>query len=186
MSERAKVGSLEAIESFRASLVVYIAQARSALEEVSSDVTRTRMWLENDQRRFWEVEFRRRHRDLEEAQQALFSARLSQFSDGVSLEQIAVQRARRAVQAAEDKLRTLKRWDRDFEGTVQPLVKQMEKLHTLLSNDLVKAVAELDRVTQTIADYAQSRPPTLEPAPNAGAATQPPAPSEAGEKENSP
>src|SRR5512145_2755401 len=130
MSERAKVGSLEAIGAFRADLVVYIAQTRSALEEVSSDVMRTRLWLENDQRLFWEGEIRRRRRHLEEAQQAFFSARLSQFSDGVSLEQLAVQKARRALNEADTKLRIVKRWDRDFESTVQPLVKQMEKLHT--------------------------------------------------------
>jgi chromosome segregation ATPase len=156
MTQRAKVGSLEAIEAFRANLVVYMAQARSALEEVSGDVMRTRLWIENDQRRYWEGEFRRRRRELEEAQQALFSARLSQFSDAISLEQMAMHKARRALDEADAKLRTLKRWDRDFEGTVQPLVKQMEKLHTILSNDLVKAVVELDHIITTIAAYSQS------------------------------
>jgi len=156
MSERAKVGSLEAIEAFRASLVVYIAQARAALEEVSSDAIRVRLWIENDQRRFWEAEARRRQRQMEEAQQALFSARLSRFSTGVSLEQLAMQRARRAVEAADQKLHTLKRWDRDFDGVVQPLVKQMEKLHTMLSNDLIKGVAELDRMIETLSEYSRS------------------------------
>lgn len=155
MSLRAKVGSLEAVESFRSSLVVYMAQARSALEEISSEVVRTRLWLENDQRANWERELRRRGRTLEEAQAALFSAKISKFSDGVSLEQIAVHKAKRAMEEADAKMRVVKKWARDFEGIVQPQVKQMEKLHTFLSHDLLLAAAELQDIARTIAEYAQ-------------------------------
>lgn len=163
MGERAKVGSLEAVEAFRSALIVYIAQARSALEEVSAEVTRTRMWLENDQRRQWEREIRNRRQRLEEAQQELFTARLSTFSDGVTLQQLAVHRARRALEEAETKLRTAKRWDRDFEGVVQPMAKQMEKLHTMLTSDMPKAVAELNKIIETLAAYTQTPPPPMEP-----------------------
>jgi len=155
MPPKARVGSLEAIETFRSDLVVYMAQARSALEEISGEVVHTRVWLEDDQRAHWEREMRRRSRVLEEAQAALFSAKISKFSDGVSLEQLAVQKARRAVQECEIKMRTLKKWGRDFEGTVQPLLKQVEKLHTILSNDLVKALAELAHIISTLSAYAQ-------------------------------
>ena len=48
MPERAHVTSLEALESFRASLILYVSKARPTLEEVSADVVRTRLWLEND------------------------------------------------------------------------------------------------------------------------------------------
>ena len=58
MATQAKITSVEAIELFRAALIVFTSQARPALEEVSSEMTRTRLWLENDQRRFWENERR--------------------------------------------------------------------------------------------------------------------------------
>jgi hypothetical protein len=83
-------------------LVVYIAQARAALEEISSDVVRTRGWLETEKRTFWENEVRRRARKLDEAQQALFSARLSALRIESSAEQLLVQRAKRALQEAEE------------------------------------------------------------------------------------
>ena len=75
MPDRAHVTSVDALETFRASLIIYLSKARPALEEVSADVQRTRGWLESEQWPHWEREVRRRGQVLQEAQQALFSAR---------------------------------------------------------------------------------------------------------------
>src|SRR5512138_839439 len=109
MSQQAKVTSLEAIEAFRSKLIVYLGQARAALEEVGSDITRTRVWLETEQQTTWEKELRRRGRALEEAQQALFSARISNLRQESSFQQFAVHKAKHAFQEAEEKLRVIKR-----------------------------------------------------------------------------
>ncbi len=162
MAPRAQVRSLEAIEAFRSNLVIYLSQARPALEEVSADVLRLRVWLENDQRLHWENEFRRRSKTLEQAQQALFSARLGTLQPDTAVAQMAVQRAKRAVEEAEDKLRLIKRWNREFDSRIQPLVKQTEKLHTLLSNDMVKALAYLAEAISTLAAYADLKAPAAE------------------------
>jgi hypothetical protein len=114
---------------------------------------------------------RRRSKDLEEAQQALFSARISNLRQETSAEQMAVHRARRALDEADTKLRLVKRWAREFDGRVQPLVKQMEKLHTVLANDMTKAVVFLAQAIGTLAAYAdKTPPPSLTSTPtNAGA-----------------
>ncbi len=155
MAERAHVTSVEALESFRSHLVVYLSQARPALEEISADVLRTRLWLENEQRTHWENQYRRRAKALEEAQQALFSARLSNLRTESSMEQLAVHRAKRALDEAEQKLRTLKKWNREFDGRVQPLLKQVEKLHTVLTNEMVLALASLSQTINTLSAYAE-------------------------------
>ena len=155
MSEQARVTSLEALESFRSNLVVYLSQVRPVLEEVSASVVRTRIWLENDQRVFWENQLRKRSKELKEAQQALFSARLGSLKQQTSAEYLMVQRSKRQVEDVETKLNVLKRWTRDYDGQVQPLVKQMEKLHTVLSNDMVKAVAYLAQAINTLAAYSE-------------------------------
>jgi hypothetical protein len=159
MPQRAVVTSVDAIEAFRASLIVYVSKARPTLEEASADVLRMRSWLENDQRTHWEHQVRRRTKDLEQAQQALFSARLSQFTKATAVEQLAFHRARRALDEANDKLRIVKRWTREFDARVQPLAKQMEKLHTVLSNDMVLAVASLTQTINILAAYADTTPP---------------------------
>ncbi len=162
MPQKAQVTALDALESFRSSLIVYISQARPALEEVTGDVLRTRVWLETEQRTHWENELRKRRKLLEQAQQALFSARLGNLRAETAAELMAVQRAKRAVDEAETKLRVLKRWAREFESRVQPLVKQMETLHTLLSNDLVQAAAYLAQALNTLSAYANLKPPPAE------------------------
>jgi len=160
MPQKAHVTSLDALESFRSHLIVYVSQARPALEEVSSDVMRVKLWLENDQRTHWENEVRRRTKVLEQAQQSLFSARLGILRQESSAEQLLVHRAKRTLEEAETKLRMVKKWARDYDGRVQPLLKQIEKLHSVLSHDLVKAMAYLAEVIKTLAAYAETRPVT--------------------------
>src|SRR5579862_5070078 len=129
MPEQARVTSLEALQSFRSNLIVYLAQARPLLEEVSGGVLRTHLWLENEQRNQWENQIRRRTKELQQTQAALFSAKLGSLSHGMSSEQLAVHRAKRSLEESETKLKVLKKWDREYDGRTQPLVKQMEKLH---------------------------------------------------------
>ena len=163
MAQKAHVTSLEALETFRAQLVIYLSQARPALDEVSAEVSRTRMWLEDEQRVHWEGQMRRRTKDLEQAQQALFSARLGILRKESAADQFAVHRAKAAVTEADEKLRTIKRWAREFDGRVQPLVKQTEKLHTVFSNDMVQALAYLTQVIKTLAAYAETKLPNQVP-----------------------
>src|SRR5258707_13620513 len=159
MPESAHVTSVEAIEAFRTSLILYVSKARPALEEVSAEVLRTELWLENDQRVHWEGQFRRRAKALEQAQQALSSARMSSLQNAGTAEQMAVHKAKHAVEEAEAKLKQLKYWNREFDGRVEPLVKQLQKLHTFLANDFVQAAAYLSQTVNTLASYAEVAPP---------------------------
>src|SRR5947207_4830311 len=159
MPEQARVTSLEALQAFRSHLIVYLSQARPLLEEVSAGVLRTHLWLENEQRTHWENQIRRRLKELQQAQQAFFSAKLGSFSHGMSAEQLNVHRAKRSVEESETKLKIVKKWDREYDGRTQPLVKQMEKLHTVLSMDMVQAVAYLTQAINTLAAYAEIKSP---------------------------
>ena len=161
MPQKAHVTSVDAIESFRSQLIIFLSKARPALEEVSADVLRTKLWLQNDQRMNWEGQVRRRAKDLEEAQQALFSSRISILKQEGSAEQLAVHRAKRALDEAHNKLRILKNWNREFDNRVDPLVKQTEKLHTVLTNDMAQAVAFLGEAIKTLQAYTQMRAPSV-------------------------
>lgn len=170
MADKAQVTSLEALETFRSHLIVYLSQARPALEEVSAEVMRTRIWLESEQRTHWESELRRRVKTLEQAQQALFSSRLGALRHETAAEQMAVHRAKRAVEEADAKLRVIKKWNREFEGRVQPMAKQTEKLHTVFTNDMVKALTFLTQAINTLAAYADTKPALTTSAPGQAAA----------------
>lgn len=169
MEQRAQVTSVEAIEAFRSCLIVYLTKAKPTLDEVMNEVLRARNWLQNDQRVHWEKEVKLKRRDLEQAEAELFSARLSKISQAYALQQMAAQRARRAVQAAEDKLKLLKKWDRELENRSEPLLKLVEQLHGYLSTDMVKATAYLTEMIKTLQAYAevQVRAPAPAPVPAA-------------------
>ena len=154
MPDRAHVTSVDALESFRSTLIIYLSKARPTLEEVSADVTRTKLWLENDQRVALEGLLRRRMKVLEQAQQALFSTRVSNLREESAAELMAVQKAKRAVDETETKLRTLKKWNREFDSHVDPLVKELGKLHTFLMTDMTQAVAYLAQAVKTLDAYA--------------------------------
>jgi hypothetical protein len=166
MSGQAKVSSVEAIESFRAQLLVYLGQMRPALDEITGEVLRTRAWMDDDRRRFYQQEMRKRSQKLEDARQELFSASMSRMGDAGSSQKMAVQRAQRDVREVEEKLACLKKWDRDLENKTSPLVKQMEQLHGFLAVDMEKAVAYLDQVLTALAAYhSASRPAAPAAAP---------------------
>lgn len=171
MPDQAHVTSLEALEKFRASLITYLTKARPALEEVSSEILRTRLWLQNDQRSHWESQMRRRAKELEMAQAALSTARFSNLRDATTSEVMAVKKARRNMEEGEVKMRSLKLWNRDYDNRVLPMAKEVDKMHTVLSNDMMQAVAYLGRMLDTLARYADVSPGSMAPPPHSPGAT---------------
>lgn len=153
MAEGAHVTSVDAIEAFRVALINYMSKARPALEDAIDDVARTRDWLQHEQLRHWEHELKRRRRAVEEAEQAVFSARIANLREVSTAETAAVMRARRALAEAEDKMRAVKKWLRDFDNRVDPLVKQLEQVQTMLGNTTPRAVAHLAALVKTLDAY---------------------------------
>jgi DNA repair exonuclease SbcCD ATPase subunit len=159
----AHVTSLEALEAFRASLIVFLGHAHRSVDEVGDEVRRTRGRLQNEWRTHWEQEIRKRRRLLDQAEQELLSAKLSNLRDNISAQQNAVRKAREAVDHAEKKLRAVKKWSRDFEADVGPLIKRIDSLRQVLDFDLPKGVAFLLQAQKTLEGYTESAP--TRPAP---------------------
>lgn len=170
MAGQAQITSVEALEAFRSDLIVYLSQMQPVLDEIGSDVVRMKFWLQNDQRQLWEGQLRQRRRKLEEAQAELFNARLSTFQDSTILPQMAVQKAQRAVEEAEQKMAALKKWERELEAQSTPLVKQVDQLKGFLTSDMNQAITYLTQVIKTLEAYKEVVP-TGSSAPN----TPPPA-----------
>ena len=171
MADRARVTSLEALEQFRAKLIIFRAKASRVLDEVSDDVTRTRLWLQTDRPVFWEAEIRRRTRKLEQAQQELFSAQLSGLRDASIVQQDAVRKARNALREGEDRLRSVKLWGRQFDQRVETPARNVEKLRQVLDKDLPMAVAHLAEIEKALAAYSELSPSA--PAPNPNSSNEP-------------
>ena len=155
MAEQAQVTSVDAIEAFRASLVLYLGKTRPAVEQVEAEALRTRIWVQTTQREHWDHELRLRRRKLEQAKEELFNARISQFQQSTLLQTMAVQRAQQAVAEAEAKLVLLKKWSREIESRGEPLVKQIEQFQGFLATDLPRGVAHLAQIVKSLDAYTE-------------------------------
>ena len=162
MAEQAKITSLDALESFRANLIVFMTTAHRCVDEAGDEVRRTRQWLQGEQRMHWEGEARRRKRVLDQTEADLYSARLSGLKDRTIVQEEAVRKAKRAMTEAEDKLRVLKKWNRDFDNATDSLVKRIEGMRYFLDHDMPKALAYLVQAQRTLESYAENPTPSAE------------------------
>jgi hypothetical protein len=172
MATHVHVTSIDALGTFRSELIVFVTDALRALDEASGEVSRIRQWLRNDQRFHWEGEIRRRQKRLDQALQDLLSARMSSLKDNDAAQTNLVTKARRALREAEEKLRAVKFWERNFDLTVDPIVKQMGGLRTVLEHDMPKAIAFLSNAQSALDSYSEKlgthdSPPAGEPAEDA-------------------
>ncbi len=173
MPQQAQVTSVEALDLFRSQLIVFTEKARIAADDVMDDYNRTRQWLEHDRLEYWQAQIRRRSKDLENAQQELFSARLSNLQDTTSAQQQAVNRARRALDEAVTKVALVKKWTQRYENEAAPLAKQVDMLRSFIGHDLRDAAATLALMTTSLHAYlerSQPKPPadSAEPAQAGG------------------
>lgn len=157
MKDQARVSSVDALEAFRASLILFLERARRSLDEVSDEVRRTRLWLQNEQRIKWEGELKRRRKILDQAEEELLAARISSLREAKSAQQAAVHRARHAVSEAEGKLRTIKGWRGNFENAVELPLRRLESLRNHLDEEVPKAIAHLVQLIRTLDAYVETR-----------------------------
>jgi hypothetical protein len=167
MAEQVKVTSIDALEAFRANLIVFLTAAHRSVDEVRDEVRRTRQWIQTDQRVHWEGQARKWRRALAQAEQELISAKLSALRDSTTMQENAVLKAKRALSEAEEKLRVVKIWNRDFDGRSDPLIKRLESLRQFLDFDMPKAISYLVQAQRTLEAYAESAPRSEGPAPAA-------------------
>jgi hypothetical protein len=158
MATQARVSSTEALETFRAALIVFVGKARRSVDDVGDDVRRTRQWLQFEQRARWESELRRRTKLLKQAQQELASVRFGgQHQESAAMaRQVAVTRAKRAVDEAENKIKKVKGWGQNFEHATDPIYKRLGNIQHVLDQDLPRAITYLSSIQRTLADYAQT------------------------------
>lgn len=162
MPEQARVTSLEALERFRANLIVFLDEAHRSVDEVQDEVRRTRMWVQMEQRQFWEREIRKRQQKLDLAEQELLSAKLSGLRENVSAQEEAVRKAKAKVREGEEKHRNVRKWTRDYDHFMEPLTRKIEGLRHYLDADLPKALAFLVQAHRTLSAYADVGAPPSE------------------------
>ena len=157
MAKRVDVASVGSLDAFRSALIIYLDKAGQALGDIGDTVSRTRQWIQGDQRMYWVSEHRRRRKLLEQAEAELYNARMSTLQEAPVRLKLAVRRAKESIAEAEQKIRIVKMWSREFDSRVMPLAKKIENLQAHLDHEMPNAVASLNQILDTLAAYAENR-----------------------------
>lgn len=158
MAKRADVTSIDALESFRSSMLVYMEKTGLTLDEIDDAVKRTRVWVQTEQPAYWRQEIKRLSRALEDAEQVLFGSRLSGLREPSAQERMNVNRLRRALRDAGEKLKTTKKWSRNYDGIVEPLAKKLDMLRFIITQSLPRGTQFLKQAADSLHAYAESAP----------------------------
>ena len=159
MSDQVQISSIDALEAFRADLIQYIAKARVALEDMEGDVRRTQTWLDTDRTQYWGGQMKSWTKNLHQAEQELYSANLTSPLAANAIQKMNVQKAKRFLGEAEEKMRILNHWRKRFEPLANPPLRQLEPLFSILGQTLPKGVASITESIKALQAYAEVAPP---------------------------
>jgi len=112
MTQPAKVSSIDALRDFRRAVERFGVEIAGALSEVDSTAQRTLSWLSHDQLPHWQRQIRARSEKLAQARSNLLRKQLSSMQDDPTCidERRAVERAKQAIEDANEKVRLVKKW----------------------------------------------------------------------------
>ncbi len=165
MSDQVKVSSIDALEAFRSDLIQYISKARTALEDMEGEVRRTQTWLDTDRTQHWGRQIKLWTKNLDQAQQELYSANLTNPQASNAFQRMAVLKAKRKLVEAEGKMLVLKKWRQTFENRTTPLLRQLDPMFHLVGQKLPKGVFALGESIKALQAYAAKHAPSQGSAP---------------------
>ncbi|MFO1485708.1 MAG: hypothetical protein U1F71_20265 [Verrucomicrobiaceae bacterium] len=165
MADQARISNLDAIEAFRSALIVFISKTRQSLEMAQDSVKKMRGWLQSEQPAFWSAQIKQRQKKLDQANAELMSARMSEFVDTPTVQQMAVRKARAALEEAQAKLERTKGWARDYDRVVDPLARKLDAMRDFIDNDLATATAFLVEIQKILDAYNETPAPAVSSEP---------------------
>jgi hypothetical protein len=158
MAEQAKVSSIDALEAFRADLINFVEKARVALEDAEGEVRRTRTWLDVDRTGYWVSQMKLRTKQLEQAEAELYNATITRPKENHAFYKMAVLKAQRRMEEAEERIVVLKKWRQVFDNRVTPLLRQLDPMFFLVGQHLPKGIHALTESIKALQAYAEKGP----------------------------
>ncbi len=163
MSKTANVQSIQTLRDFKVAMVNFAEDARNSLSGVDMEARRMRDWLERDQLGYWTAQIKKRQEDLMQARSDLHRRKLSQSgSDAVSDadQKEALREATRRLQAAEDKVASIKKLIPFLHHAIDEYHSHSQPLGDHLAGGFEKSLASLEKMTSALDSYVALNAPT--------------------------
>ena len=144
------------LREFRAALATFGTEAKESQAVNDMTVNRGIEWFQHDLLKFWQSEIRKREDAVTNARADYERCRMQSFGDRVpdcTDQKVALKKAQARLEVAQEKLKAVKRWSRVLDEEKQDYQGQSQQLTDMLSGEIPKALAELDRMLTALEAY---------------------------------
>ena len=163
MSRFARVTSIDVLQTTAGALQKFRSEAAAAIDDLDAEIRRALEWIHHDRKEYWAHELRRGNEQMSEARLQLQQARVSRRIEGHEPacidEQRALERAKRRVETAEEKVRAVQHWQRAIDQAIDEFQRSRSQFTTWLDVDVLQAVAALRRMSESLDNYVALETP---------------------------
>lgn len=167
----ARVGSIDVIPLLSTGLIKFRAEAAAAVDDIVNEVRRALEWVHHDRKDYWMHEYRRAQDKMNQArialQQAQTMRKVGDRPPSCIDEKRALDKARRRVDLAQQKVQAVRHWETVLDRTADDLRRARTAFDTWLDTDLARAIAALNDMAESLTAYVSLKSPdeaTKEPA----------------------
>jgi hypothetical protein len=153
---QANVRSIEPLLELKAALAVYADEAAGALGASGMELRRVTRWLTEEQGLYWQSQIKKRREVLAMARSELSRKKLGRMhghTTSHSEQQEAVEKAEKRLAEAEYRLQRVKKWIPVIQQASMEYHATTRRLDGLISGDVPRALALLERVVNSIESY---------------------------------
>ncbi len=162
MGQRAKVTSIDAVGIFAAALRGFKHEASEVLDGLDQAVHRAVQWVQHDQKHYWKQQLQRSQQQVEEARlnlhRCLTYKRIGDYRPACIEEKRALERAKRRLHLCRQKLQAVQKWSRAIERAALEYRVGVGQLAQWIESDSERALALLDRISDSLDHYVAVEP----------------------------
>jgi hypothetical protein len=157
MTERASVGSVEALRAFKPTVIKFAELTQAALSTSETSATRTLDWIIRDRRPLLQREIRRLQEEMTRSRTRMIS-RMDPMQDNPTPkvdDRLDYDAAKRRLREAEAKLEETRVWARQLERAIEEYRGSVSQLGWFVRGELGRAVGALDQMGDALESYMQ-------------------------------
>ncbi len=178
MSQGANVEDLDVFRYMKAALIKFRQTAEIAMVNADAQISRTLHWLEGEQITYWQNQIRKRQEMVARCKEAIRQKQIFKDASGRTpstfQEEKQLQAAMRALEEAEVKLASTKRYIPILQKEIEAYRGGVQSLGGVLTTEIPKAIAMLERLSQSLDEYVNLASSAAGPPGETGDRTLPP------------
>ena len=177
MSGSARIQSIDAVGLLASALRRFAEESSTALIDLDLELNRALQWIREDRRDYWADQVRRAWEKIDQARMELDRCLMMAVGDqrpSCYEERKAVERAKRRLRLAEEKVEAVRRWTHTADRETLQFRVASGQLSGWLQADFPQAIASLGRMTNALESYVAGAGPAGASPPEAAPQESPP------------